>query len=137
METLLLTIHVIACVSLIILVLLQSGHEGMGVIFGGGSSSSFFGSSGAGGLLTKLTVTMAVIFFVTSLGFTFLQSHKNAATPGSVILDQSAPSKPGIPGSSLPTPDKSASSTKASPEKGVKTSGQGTQNTVPTPSTKQ
>ena len=36
MESLILSLHVVVCVVLVILVLLQSGKEGMGVIFGGG-----------------------------------------------------------------------------------------------------
>ena len=48
MESLILSLHVVVCVVLIVLVLLQSGKEGMGVIFGGGNAS-VFGSSGAGG----------------------------------------------------------------------------------------
>lgn len=86
MNSLVLTIHVIACISLVILVLLQSGHEGMGVIFGG-SSSTFFGSTGAGGLLSKLTITMAVLFFVTSLTFTYIDAQKHTKAPESVILE--------------------------------------------------
>lgn len=50
MQTLILSLHVIVCVTLVILVLLQAGKEGMGVIFGGGNAS-VFGSSGAGGLV--------------------------------------------------------------------------------------
>ncbi len=91
MNTLVLTIHVIACISLVLLVLLQSGHEGMGVIFGG-SSSTFFGSTGAGGLLSKLTITMAVIFFVTSLTFTYIDAQKHTKPPESVILEDSGAS---------------------------------------------
>ena len=89
MNTLLITIHLIACISLIGLVLLQPGQEGMGVVFGG-SSSSFFGSSGAGGLLVKLTVFMAVIFFATSLGFTYKQAQKKSVSqePSSVVLEK-------------------------------------------------
>ena len=45
MQTLILSLHVIVCVTLVILVLLQAGKEGMGVIFGGGNAS-VFGSSG-------------------------------------------------------------------------------------------
>ena len=65
MQTLILSLHVIVCVTLVILVLLQAGKEGMGVIFGGGNAS-VFGSSGAGGLLAKMTAFMAVLFIVTS-----------------------------------------------------------------------
>ncbi|MFQ9491852.1 MAG: preprotein translocase subunit SecG [Bilophila wadsworthia] len=56
MQTLILSLHVIVCVTLVILVLLQAGKEGMGVIFGGGNAS-VFGSSGAGGLLAKMTLS--------------------------------------------------------------------------------
>lgn len=90
MDTLILTIHVIACISLVVLVLMQSGAQGMGVIFGG-SSSSLFGSSGAGGLLTKLTVGIAVVFFVTSLSFTYMDASKRAAPPPSVVLEEEQP----------------------------------------------
>ena len=38
MQTLILSLHVIVCVTLVILVLLQAGKEGMGVIFGGGNA---------------------------------------------------------------------------------------------------
>lgn len=88
METILLTVHFVACIFLIIVILLQSGHEGMGVIFGGSSSSSFFGSSGAGGFLVKLTVTLAIIFFCTSLGFTILDSAKKTKAKPSIVLEQ-------------------------------------------------
>lgn len=71
MLSVVLTIHVIACVALVGLVLLQSGKEGMGVIFGGGSQT-FFGSSGAGSLLAKLTAGCAAVFLVTSLAYNLL-----------------------------------------------------------------
>lgn len=75
MQTLILTLHISVCVLLVILVLLQSGKEGMGVIFGGGNSS-VFGSSGAGGILAKLTALMAVIFVITSLSYTIVTSDR-------------------------------------------------------------
>ena len=75
MDTLILTLHVVACLVLIVLVLLQSGKEGMGEIFGGGSSS-LFGSSGAGGILVKLTAFIAVLFIVTSLSYNIITSAK-------------------------------------------------------------
>ncbi|QJT08116.1 preprotein translocase subunit SecG [Oceanidesulfovibrio marinus] len=73
MQTLILALHIIACLVLIVVVLLQSGKEGMGVIFGGGSSS-LFGSSGAGGLLAKVTAVVAGIFLATSLGYNVITS---------------------------------------------------------------
>ncbi len=84
MDTAVLSLHVLVCLVLIILVLLQSGKEGMGVIFGGGSSSTF-GTSGAGGLLTKLTATLAAVFIVTSLTYNIMTSTTNDTS--STILD--------------------------------------------------
>ncbi len=55
--------------------MLQSGHEGMGVIFGGGSST-MFGSSGAGGLLVKVTAGLATVFLVTSLTYNIMTGNK-------------------------------------------------------------
>ena len=75
MQTLILTLHLIVCVVLVILILLQAGKEGMGVIFGGGNTS-VFGSSGAGGMLAKMTAFMAVVFVVTSLSYTYVTSSR-------------------------------------------------------------
>jgi len=98
-QNLILTLHVIVCVTLVILILLQAGKEGMGVIFGGGSSS-VFGSGGAGGILTKLTAFMAVLFVITSLSYNLAASNKLAQQ--STILDikleeMPAPAEPADP----------------------------------------
>lgn len=84
MSTVIITIHVLACIALVVLILLQSGKEGMGVIFGGGSSS-VFGSSGAGGLLRKLTISVASIFVLTSLSFAYISGQ--LVNEESIILD--------------------------------------------------
>ena len=84
MGTLILTLHVVACIVLVVLVLLQSGKEGMGVIFGGGSSS-LFGSSGAGGILVKLTAFIAVLFIITSLSYNVITSAKS---PEESVVDK-------------------------------------------------
>lgn len=80
MQTLILTLHIIVCVVLVILILLQAGKEGMGVIFGGGNTS-VFGSSGAGGMLAKMTAFMAVVFVVTSLSYTYVTARVPAMNP--------------------------------------------------------
>ena len=85
MTTLIVAVHIVACVAVIILVLLQSGKEGMGVIFGGGSQS-VFGSTGAGGLLVKLTALFSAIFLITSLAYNvYSGSHRRQAK--SVMMD--------------------------------------------------
>ncbi len=105
METLILTIHILACVSLIILVLLQSGHEGMGVIFGG-SSSTLFGSSGAGGFLSKVTVGVAVVFLLTSLTFTYIGARQGKGPTESVMFQKSAPTETQKPSKESPPAEK-------------------------------
>ena len=91
MEALILTVHIIACFVLVTVVLLQSGKEGMGVIFGGGSSS-LFGSTGAGGFLTKLTAWVGALFLITSLGFNFLtKSPRMEGSAMDGLMQQTAP----------------------------------------------
>ena len=73
MTTFLVVLHVIVCVFLIAVVLLQRGKGAeIGAVFGGGASSTVFGSRGAGNFLTKLTTISAVIFMVTSLSLSYL-----------------------------------------------------------------
>src|SRR5690242_21664991 len=64
-------IHVLACLFLIVVVLLQTGKGAdMGAVFGGGSQT-LFGSGGAGNFLTKLTTGTAIAFMITSLILTY------------------------------------------------------------------
>ena len=79
MDTLILTLHIISAVFLIVVVLLQTGQEGMGVIFGGGSST-MFGASGAGGLLVKVTATLAAVFLVSSLVYNIMTSQGSSTS---------------------------------------------------------
>ncbi len=80
MHILVLLLHVVACLGLIMIVLLQTGKGAdLGAAFGG-SSQTVFGSQGAGGFLAKLTTAMAVIFMLTSLGLTYLSSHMVQST---------------------------------------------------------
>jgi preprotein translocase subunit SecG len=95
-ENLILILHIVACVALVILVLLQAGKEGMGVIFGGGSQS-MFGSGGAGGMIAKLTGIMAVIFLFTSLSYNYMTGHSSSDESGIIdvkIEEKSAQDKP-------------------------------------------
>ena len=112
MQTLILTLHVIVCVSLVILVLLQAGKEGMGVIFGGGSGS-VFGSSGAGGMLSKLTAFMAALFILTSLSYNIIASSRpdDKSTILDVKLEDTAPTQ--APAPAVPAAPAAPADTKA------------------------
>ncbi|OGP63214.1 MAG: preprotein translocase subunit SecG, partial [Deltaproteobacteria bacterium RBG_13_53_10] len=68
-------LHVIVCVALVMIVLLQKGKgASMGAAFGG-SSQTVFGSTGATSFLSKITVATAVIFMFTSLGLALLMGR--------------------------------------------------------------
>jgi preprotein translocase subunit SecG len=78
--TFLTVIHVIVCVFLMLVVLLQAGRGGgIGLAFGGsGGSQSVFGSSGGANFLTKLTAVCAIIFFTNSLALAYLSSQSDS-----------------------------------------------------------
>ena len=86
MSALVITLHILACIVLVVLVLLQPGKEGMGIVFGGGSGS-LFGSAGAGGFLSKLTIGAAVVFFATSLTMTYMTTRTRTPEGKSIILE--------------------------------------------------
>ena len=67
MTILLMIVHILACLFLIAVVLLQSGKGAeIGAAFGG-SSQTLFGSRGSASFLSKMTTVVAVVFMVTSL----------------------------------------------------------------------
>ena len=81
--------HVIVCITLILIVLLQTGKGAdMGAAFGGGSSQTLFGSTGSSTFLGKMTTVAAIVFMITSLGLAYL-SGRTMKT--SIMTDQKAP----------------------------------------------
>jgi preprotein translocase subunit SecG len=96
MVVLLVILHVIVCLFLVGVVLLQQGKSAdLSGAFGGQGSQTAFGPRGAANLLTRLTTWSAVIFMLTSIGLTVALSH--TATNRSVLSGtstrQSAPAK--------------------------------------------
>ena len=95
-------IHVLACLFLIVVVLLQTGKGAdMGAVFGGGSQT-LFGSSGAGNFLTKLTTATAITFMLTSL---LLTIHASRAPSSDLLNRLPAAEAPAAP---PPEPEASA-----------------------------
>lgn len=73
MDILLYALHVMVCLILIVVVLLQHGKGAdMGAMLGGGASNTVFGARGAGNFLTKMTTACAVLFMLTSLSLAYL-----------------------------------------------------------------
>jgi len=89
MSIFLIIMHVIVCIALIMIVLLQTGKGAdMGAAFGGGSSQTLFGSTGASTFLSKATTVAAVVFMLTSLSLAYMSTHK---TGDSIMTDKKAP----------------------------------------------
>jgi preprotein translocase subunit SecG len=75
---LLVVIHIIVCLFLIGVVLLQQGKSAdLAGAFGGQGSQTAFGPRGAANLLTKLTTWGAIIFMVVSISLTVLLARSN------------------------------------------------------------
>jgi len=80
MNFFLMTLHVVVCIVLVVVVLLQHGKGAdMGAVLGGGGSNTVFGSRGAGNFLTKLTTGCAITFMLTSLTLSYLRSQDSDA----------------------------------------------------------
>jgi preprotein translocase subunit SecG len=93
-------VHVIVCLFLTVVVLLQSGRGAdAGAVFGG-SSQTFFGSSGAGNFLTKLTSAMAIVFMITSLVLTYGAARRVGQ---SVFDDAPTPASTSTPATTSPS----------------------------------
>jgi preprotein translocase subunit SecG len=75
MSALVVAVHLLACLILVAVVLLQHGKGAdIGSAFGGGASQTVFGSRGAGNFLTKLTAGAAVAFMLTSLTLSYFSA---------------------------------------------------------------
>ncbi len=108
MHTMVIVLHVLAATAIVVLVLLQHGKGAdMGAAFGSGSAGSLFGSSGAANFLSRSTGILAAVFFVTSLGLTFLSASpsKSGGVTQSIKTDAGKPaSQPAVPAPSAPAP---------------------------------
>ncbi|MGQ9918540.1 MAG: preprotein translocase subunit SecG [Bryobacteraceae bacterium] len=109
-------LHVLVCLFLIVVVLLQSGKAAdLAGAFGGMGSQTAFGPRGSATILSKATTISAALFMITSLSLAILHTREGR-TSGSVLdkapVSQSAPAKPvtatpAIPGQApAPAPEK-------------------------------
>jgi preprotein translocase subunit SecG len=93
-QTLAVVFHVLLAASIIGLVLIQRGKGAdAGAGFGAGASGTVFGARGSGSFLSRTTAILATLFFLTSLGLSYLFSQQTA--PSSVVdRVQPAPTVP-------------------------------------------
>jgi len=79
-ETVLLVLLVADALALAVLVLLQQGRGAdVGAAFGSGASSTVFGSAGSTSFLTRLTVWLAIGFFLISFGLAYTAKERAAS----------------------------------------------------------
>ena len=105
LHTILMTVHIIAGISVIGLVLLQHGKGAdMGAAFGSGASGSLFGATGSANFLSRATAALAAVFFVTSLGLSYIATSRPKVS-GSVMDAVPAQAAPAAPVDAPPVPE--------------------------------
>ena len=124
MLILLTIVHVVICLALMAVILLQSGKGGnvAGAFGVGGASQTLFGGRGASTFLTKGTMWLGIVFFVTSLSLSLLS---RATSRGPESLIQKEAKARGVTSAPAATPIQApagqpAPATSAAPAKGGK-----------------
>jgi preprotein translocase subunit SecG len=101
-QTLAVVFHVLLAFGIVGLVLLQRGRGAdAGAGFGAGASGTVFGARGSASFLSRMTAVLATLFFLTSLGLSYLFS-RDSAVPSSVMDRMPAQEAPADP-VALPT----------------------------------
>ena len=97
MTTILLILHVLVCLSLIGIVLIQGGKGAdIGATFGAGASHTIFGATGGQSFIAKMTTSAAVIFMLTSLALSMFwgQAGSDSIMPAQVAPTQTQQALP-------------------------------------------
>ena len=102
MTILITVVHVIVCLFLIGVVLLQSGKSGdLAAAFGGQGSQTAFGPRGAASVLSRATTWSAIIFMITSITLSIYAARKTG--PTSVLSGvKTTQTKPATPAPAAP-----------------------------------
>ena len=95
-------VHIIVCLILVLVVLLQSGKGAdLAGAFGGGGSQTAFGARGTATFLSKLTTVAAIVFMLTSLTLSLVSSKDKGS---SIMQGATPPAKQTAPASGGTTP---------------------------------
>ncbi len=128
----LLGLHLLVCLCLVAVILVQSGKGG-GLAGGafGGATQTVFGGRGATDFITRATVVLGVLFFVTSLSLALITT-RGTGRARSVVSEaarRAAPRAPATPATGAPaptTPAPAGSSAPATPPPAAPAPGSGT-----------
>jgi preprotein translocase subunit SecG len=111
-------LHVVVCLFLVAVVLLQSGKGAeMGASFGSGGSQSVFGAGGGTTFLSKLTTAAAVIFMLTSLTLAYMSGLPSSSSimAGKIKSSTTGKSAAPVPQTSAPAPVQGAPAAPVAP----------------------
>lgn len=120
-------LHVIVCVMVMLVVLIQPGKSGgLGAALGGAGAQQIFGGRGAGNFLTRTTWISASVFFVTSITLAYISTStgdslqnlgktRGKAQPSETAPAASQPELPAAPATPLPVTPVPGSDTPAAP----------------------
>ena len=140
-------LHVLVCVILVLIVLLQSskGTGLAGGAFGGGAESTVFGGRSAATVLSKATTVFGAAFMITSLSLTLLGSIGTSGAPRSIVAEEAAQQLPlGAPSTTAPPGEQPGAPTdagalppvpNAQPAPGTSGAAPGTTTPAPAPGT--
>ena len=121
MITLLTIFHVIVCLFLIFVVLLQQGKSAdWSGAFGGGGTQTAFGQRGAGTVLSRATTAAAVIFMITSIALTIMISKPGGSSvvrEGAKQQNQQQQQTPAPAGQQQPQQQQQTPAPPATPDK--------------------
>jgi preprotein translocase subunit SecG len=109
MITFLTTVHILACLGLIVLVLMQDSKGG-GMFSGQSSSNSVLGATGGATLSNNLTKVVSVILAVTCLSLAVMLSKSQKSVVDTGVMAGAVQTQPTIPAAAV-----SADATKAAP----------------------
>jgi preprotein translocase subunit SecG len=99
---LLYTLHIIICIFLILVVLLQQGKGADLSVFGGGTTMAAFGARSATNLLHRMTVGAFVAFILTTLGIAYLKGHVEGSSVMKAATPATAPVTPAAAPAAVP-----------------------------------
>jgi len=114
-------LHVIVCVMVMLVVLIQPGKSGgLGAALGGAGAQQIFGGRGAGNFLTRTTWISASVFFVTSITLAYIststgdslqhlgrargKAQPTESAPADLKPADGKPAEPPVPSSGTPLP---------------------------------
>ena len=109
------TLHIIVCVILVLVVLLQSGKGAdLAGAFGGGATQTAFGSRGPASFLSKMTTIAAVLFMLTCLSLAKISSNTTTVESKSIL--ETTGKQTQKPSEKKPAADAGATQATPSPE---------------------